>query len=627
MKKVRTPLSIVERCLYYNVSIKTNLFLVVIFSLIGFNSYSQQNDWRNIENAISIIPDENYCDQPYAVVNQKNEWVVVMTTGSGHEGQPGQHVVSTISKDKGKTWTPLVDVEPATGPEASWANPLIVPSGRIYVFYTYNAENMREVLNSSGEPIKRVDTFGKMMMKYSDDGGYTWSKKRYEVPIRNFEIDRKNIYGGKIQFWWSIAIPIIHEGGVYLPLSKVGNFGEGFMESGSGAIVYSPNILTESDPEKIKWETLPDGDKGLLPPEGKVADEHNIVSMNDGSLYCVYRTNRGHNVHTYSRDNGHTWLKPEWATYTPGGKTMKQPRCLNKIYKFKNGKYAMFFHNNGARHYASHPLGNRNPTWLSGGIEKDGYIHWSQPEVFLYDMDYTHGISYPDWIEDGGNYYFTETQKTIARIHQIPNEYLEMLWSQAENPLKTTNGLVLELTGESCRPGKTFNMPHLGTLSKGDGFSLELKIQTSKLKDDQILLDTRRPETAGYGTDAKFAGNGLVIRILKSGAIEFIMDDGRSPLIWISGPGTIKSNESNHIVINVDAKSKMLTFVINGDLWDGGEKPFGYARFNPYMYDVNGEETVSFSKDFRGEIEIFRVYNRFLYTSEAIDNFLVTMGK
>jgi len=410
-------------------------------------------------------------------------------------------------------------------------------------------------------------------------------------------------------------------------LSKVGNFGNSFMESGSGAILYSSNILIENDPEKIKWETLPDGDKGLLPPEGKVADEHNIVSMNDGSLYCVCRTNRGHNVHTYSRDDGHTWSTPEWATYTPGGKTMKQPRCLNKIYKFKNGKYAMFFHNNGARHYASYPLGNRNPTWLAGGIEKDGYIYWSQPEVFLYDMDYSHGISYPDWIEDGGNYYFTETQKTIARIHQIPNEYLQMLWSQGENPVKTTKGLVLELTGELCKKGKIFNMPHLGNLSKGEGFSIELKIQVSKLKNDQVLLDTRREKTTGYGTDAKFAGNGLVISILDSGTLEFIMDDGRTPLIWSSGKGIIKPNESNHIVINVDAKPKVLTFIINGDLWDGGERPFGYARFNPYMYDVNGEREVSFSNDFKGKIEIFRVYDRFLYTSEALNNYLVSTGK
>jgi hypothetical protein len=126
------------------------------------------------------------------------------------------------------------------------------------------------------------------------------------------------------------------------------------------------------------------------------------------------------------------------------------------------------------------------------------------------------------------------------------------------------------------------------------------------------LLGTRHEQTVGYGSDAKYKGNGLVISILDSGVLEFMMDDGRTPLVWTSGPGSIKSNESNHIVINVNAKAKMLTFVINGDLWDGGERPFGYARFNPYMYDVNGEEKVSFSKNFNGEIEIFRVYDRFL---------------
>ena len=56
---------------------------------------------------------------------------------------------------------------------------------------------------------------------------------------------------------------------------------------------------------------------------------------------------------------------------------------------------------------------------------------------------------------------------------------------------------------------------------------------------------------------------------------------------------------SNHVVINVDANAKNLTFVINGDLWDGGARAFGYARFNPFMCDVNGETRGSFSSDFK----------------------------
>lgn len=593
--------------------------VVILFLLIGLTGTVQSQDWRNIDNAISIIPDEGYCDQPYSVINKKGEWVIVMTTGSGYEGQPGQHIVSAISKDKGKTWSSLYDIEPATGPEASWVTPLIVPSGRIYVFYTYNSENLREVLTSQKIPIKRVDTIGKMMMKFSDDGGYTWSESRYEVPIRNFEIDNNNIYQGKIQFFWSVALPIIHNDEVYLPLAKVGNFGEGFMESGSGAILKSSNILSEIDPAIIKWETLPDGNKGLLPPTGQVADEHNIVSLSDGGLFCVYRTNQGHNVQAYSNDGGHSWTTPEWATYTPGGKIMKQPRCLNKIYKFKNGKYAIFFHNNSSRNYSDHPLGNRNPTWLAGGIEKEGRIYWSQPEIFLYDMDYSHGISYPDWIDDNG-YYFTETQKTIARVHEIPIGYMEMLWAQLDNNELTTKGLVLELKGKACKQ-QEISFPNLGNLYKGAGFSLEFKCTPERLNKDQVLLDTRRKKTEGFGPSAKYEGNGIKISIIKTGSLEFVMDDGRTPLIWSIDPGTINLKTVNHIVINVDAKAKILTFVINGILWDGGDRPFGYARFNPFMWDINGEESICFSPGFRGKVEAFRVYNRCLFTSEAIGNY------
>ena len=90
-------------------------FSFIAFLFICSAICAQEKDWRNIDNAISAIPDEGYCDQPYSVINSKGEWVVVLTTGMGLEGQPGQHVVSTISKDRGKTWSPLVDIEPATG--------------------------------------------------------------------------------------------------------------------------------------------------------------------------------------------------------------------------------------------------------------------------------------------------------------------------------------------------------------------------------------------------------------------------------------------------------------------------------------------------------------------------------
>ena len=95
-------------------------------------------DARNIQKGWPI-PDEGYCDQPYVVITDDGQWLCVMTTGRGVEGQAGQHIVSTRSADRGRTWSEHVAIEPDNGPEASWVMPLKVPGGRVYVFYTYNA--------------------------------------------------------------------------------------------------------------------------------------------------------------------------------------------------------------------------------------------------------------------------------------------------------------------------------------------------------------------------------------------------------------------------------------------------------------------------------------------------------
>ena len=40
------------------------------------------------------IPTENYADQPYVVRTDDGTWLCILTTGVGHEGAAGQHVVA-----------------------------------------------------------------------------------------------------------------------------------------------------------------------------------------------------------------------------------------------------------------------------------------------------------------------------------------------------------------------------------------------------------------------------------------------------------------------------------------------------------------------------------------------------
>jgi len=362
------------------------LFVVIVFFVTDYVAAGQDiADKRNIRTGWEI-PTETYSDQPYIVKTDDGAWLCILTTGGGREGASGQHVITLRSTDQGKTWSEKVDVEPADGPEASYSVMLKVTSGRIYAFYNHNTDNLRRI-KADNPPYKdgycyRVDSQGYFVFKYSDDQGRSWSEKRYSIPIREMEIDRQNAYGGKIQFFWNVGKPSVLDGAGYVSLHKVGDFGEGFFTSNEGVLLKSDNILTEKDPEKIRWETLPDGDYGLRTPPGggPIAAEQSYSVLSDGSIYCVYRTIDGHPVYTYSRNGGHTWDTPQYKKYKDG-RLMKHPRAANFAWKCNNGKYLYWFHNHGGRFIREHPqrrgiaYNDRNPVWLCGGIEVDSPNH------------------------------------------------------------------------------------------------------------------------------------------------------------------------------------------------------------------------------------------------------------
>ena len=581
-------------------------------------------DWRNIKSG-QPIPSEGYCDQPYVVITREGHWLCVMTTGKGREGDRGQHIVSTISRDKGNTWSKPIDIEPANQPESSWAMPLIVPGGRVYVFYTFNKENIRKVKcdttigHNVFRPdgyIERVDTLGVYAFKFSDDNGKTWSKNRYEIPVRNMKIDRENPYQGKVLFFWGVGKPIIHEDAAYFGFAKVGRFGMGFMATSQACFMKSKNILTEKDPARITWETLPDGDTGLMALLGEVADEANLTGLTDGSLYCTYRTVDGHPCHAYSRDGGHHWTGPEHMTYTPNGKKIKHPRAANFVRRFSNGKYIYWYHNWGGKDYDG-----RNPVWLSGGVEKDGLIHWSQPEIVLYDDQPDCRISYPDFIEDDGRYFITETQKDTARIHELPSEILENMWRQNTLAQVVTDGAILVLDEAKCVSGAKIKLPRLPNLFERHSFTVDFWVHFSDLSADQVLLDSRND-----------LGKGMTLTLTDRGTIKLTLNGDTSSGSWYTtglcqcswdcDRGLVKSGRWHHIAALVDGGCKLIVFVIDGVVCDGADhRPYGWCRFRHDLNDVNGAEDIRIAPSLNGQMKDVRIYNRNLTTSELISNF------
>lgn len=592
---------------------RRNCILLMFVMLLSNLSIAQFVHYRNtdpryIENGFEI-PSHTYADQPYVIVCDDGSWLCTLTTSSGMEHAYMNNIIATRSYDQGKTWTDPVNVEPPGVPQSSWAVPLKVPGGRIYVFYNYNKHGFAGLEGVMSGPF----TF-----KYSDDHGKSWSVKRYEAPIRTTQIDLENYTQGKQQFFWSIDKPVVTDKAAYIAFTKIlrkePNQPEFFKRS-EGFILRSENILFESDPGKVKWETLPEGRTGILNPEfGKVQSEHNMVILNNGDLYVTYRTIDGSPAYSISSDDGKTFSIPKYMCYGNGGR-MGNPRACPKIHKTTDGNYLFWFHNN----FRQNSYNGRNPAWLSGGIEEDGDIVWSQPEIVLYDNDpAVLGMSYPDYVEQDGRLWIAETQKDKARIHEIDHNLIQGMWSQGKVSTITEKGLVMDSDAQMLRQ-KKINFPQLPDLRAGGGFTIELWVTINKTKPDQKLLGTIGPKHKG-----------IQVSLQKNNTIEIKINDGvvretglNEKGTFVSDQNTIIEGQVHHILFTIDGAAKIGTILIDGILCDGDTetRDYGWGRVYPYLNDLNDTNICVLDDGFDGIIHHMRVYNRALRTSEAIANY------
>lgn len=577
------------------------------------------------------IPTLSYSDQPYVVVADDGAWVCCLTTGSGHEGEPGQHVITLRSTDEGRTWEAPVAVEPVDGPEASYAVLLKGPSGRLFIFYNHNTDNTREIRATPGPSFpdgicRRVDSQGSFVFKTSDDHGKNWSPHRIPIPQRLFEIDRENPYGGDLLFFWNVGKAFAHEGTAFVPLHKVGEMGNGFFVRSEGSLLASKNLFKVEDPATATWETLPEGEVGIRAPEGgnTVAEEHSFTVLSDGSFYVIYRTIAGYPATSVSRDRGRTWSEPQFLTYA-NGRRIKNPRAANFVWRCSNGHFLYWFHNHGGERLQDLPnvrsdaYNDRNPVWVCGGVEVDSpegkSIQWSQPEVLLYDDDPFVRMSYPDLIEKGGSYFFTETQKDTARTHPVEAGLLQGLWNQlSAKPVVNREGLLLEAGGEG-----TVEPPELPDLVVRDveradygskdlrgGFTLDLKVEASALEPGSVLLENRDSQ-----------GKGFCLRINDRRALEFTAFDRLSRMDHEGDPGLLPREGRVNLSLVVDGGPKILFFMVDGVLDDGGDRrQFGWGRYNPNFRSFEGGPRLVLHPG----LENVRLYGRALRVAELVQN-------
>ena len=551
----------------------------------------ETNDSRNIAQGIRIPHHGLYADQPLIVITPTGNWVCCLTVAPGGEGSRGQHVVAIRSTDGGKTWGDVIDIE-STAVGGNYVTPLLTPSGRIYAFYSPSAR--------MEPPPKRDDVQGYFCYKYSDDEGQTWSR-RYWLPIRDsaWDLQREALRANKPMWCWAIAKPIIDGNDVFLPFSIT----DGIDGNGAGWIVHSNNILTERNPNNIHWDILPEGREGIRNPAfAPTQEEHIILPMNEKDAFvCVYRTRLGFPAISYSRDRCRTWSLPEKMTYADG-RMISHPRACPMIWKCENGKYLFWGHNNSSKSF-----GNRNPVWISGGIERNGKIYWSQPEILLYADDTGRGMSYPDLVEYRGEYWISQTDKEIPRIHKIDNDFLEGIWQRLENDLDgiltpySKRGLVLETSERTIAfPGEA------AEITKTGGLTLDFELNTRRLVRGTVLLDNR---TA--------SGDGLAVIVDDNRALRFEMTGmdsrGRHQHIsWRSDNDQLIGRLQRFSIV-VDDNPKVIMFYTDGSINDGGGlRDLGWGRYWHAPNNLMGTGTLKLHP----AINTLRIYSRFLCAYE-----------
>ena len=590
--------------------IRTFFLISWIISSIASMAQSGSYDFRDRRNGKPIY-ESGYIDQPYVVVLDSGEWLCVFTTGAGAEGTGGQHIVSTVSTDKGKTWSKPVRIEEPSAESASWAMPYKTQYGRIYVFYDYNGDKIHSMNFMDNI---REDMLGWYCFKFSDDKGKTWSK-RYRLPVRTTAVDRKNDWAGKVQIMWGIGKPInVGAQGMMFGFTKLGKY---MLEDGEGWFMRCDNINAERDPEKLKWVNYPEGDHGLRNPDfGPVQEEQNIVEMSNGTLYCMYRTVMGHPAESYSYDGGKTWTLPQIPNYYTGN-PIKHPRACPRIFKTKGDRYLFWHHVNGGTDFE-----NRNPVWISGGIEVNGKIVWSQPEILIYAPGLSkERMSYPDLIEQDGRYWITETNKVQGLCHEVDPDFFSNLWGQFQLATVATKGLVINQRGPELI-NREFDLPAIEEPSKGLGFTIDLVANITRLKEGEVICESRDKDGKGYW--------------LEMGAnysVKFTMSDGVKSTSWSSDAGVIKFFGTTEISLMVDYRAKIISYVINGIFNDGGkERIFGWGRLDADMGPVSTRKIrigdISIGGGLRGNnvVKAFRYYNRPLTVTECIGNYRSSKG-
>jgi len=398
-------------------------------------------------------PGDHETNQQPSVAAASDGTMVLVWTQASRESAKDQSVVSSTSFDGGRTWMEPVDIERANDRRTgSWAMIFCVPhSGRFYTFYWYD-ENQNPKRDA-----------GRIYFRYSDDKGASWSE-RHTTPMPRHDLDDP----GEESHGWNTGFPILMpDGAMLMGFTKMAaDLGEEAAKKVGGTagpqfwrsevfFLRAENILTETDPDKLKFKITPEGPDGLWIPDEenpglRFCQEPYMALLPSGRILCTMRVMNGYPVYSVSEDYGITWTPPQAFRNRPGGDLLKHVCGPCQISSTADGRIYFLFSNRNEYHKGwnrrwefrdpVHVVVGREMPLLTKGIpveEMNAGIYFDRPRILLSGVEEKKSdhhmvqslnyrvAAYPQLLHWAGRHLvFYSNTKMDIRVKEVPEELL-----------------------------------------------------------------------------------------------------------------------------------------------------------------------------------------------------------
>jgi len=320
-------------------------------------------------------------NEHFLVEQVAKDHLIAVWTQSSYEGNPDQHLVFARSYDGGVSWESprtLAGPDLAAGVGmASWGFPVVSASGRLYVFFSRNADKAD----------RAPALAGRLHCIVSEDGGDTWSTPvPLEVP-RSIWDHGDTSYPPNCIVWQkptrlACGRHFVGQTRWVTPAKTE--------ESGVTSVVEFlrfENIDEDPAPADVRISWFMQNENALK--ANTHLEEPAIVPLPDGRLFCAMRSSDGHAYFSLSDETGEQWSAPEPLRYHDGGPVIPHGHSPCPLYQFDENRYLFFHHNHGVEfsHWRKEVRdASRRPICLArGDFRPDASqpIWFSEPWYFM----------------------------------------------------------------------------------------------------------------------------------------------------------------------------------------------------------------------------------------------------